>query len=537
VLDHPIVESLCHSALPLALWGARQLSGRWTSCEERCSCGAAGPNAGPGPSEKPRTGTAPWRKPPPIPAEAIAAWQQFLGVENFLTDADSLEEYTALQPNGSYYPEPPAPQVVARPRNTEEVAQVLRIANQYSLPVVTYGGGTSLEGHTVFCHGGLCLDLRNLDQVLKLHEEDFEVTLQAAVDWQALNESLAPKGLMLGVDPGPGAHIGGMVSTNCSGPHAFRWGMMRQSVVNVTVVLADGTVVRTRQRPKKTSAGYDLTGLMVGAEGTLGVVTEATLRLQKIPAALEVARVCFPTVRSAAEAVRELKQAGLTGLLCCEFLAAQTVRCVNAFSGTTLEETPMLLLKFGGNSSATVASEIDAARLCCAKHTQAAFQFSRSAEERETLWQARKSAGWAIAAFSPERRLSVTDTAVPLSRIADYIEKVEAEIARSWLAERAGPNALLAHLGDGNVHCNFPYNPDDTEELEEARRLNSFVVMLALDMEGTCTGEHGVGLGKKGYLVKELGPGAVEVMRLVKQALDPKGILNPGKVLPDKLVE
>jgi len=445
-----------------------------------------------------------------------------------------MREYTFLHTNSAYYPDPPLPQAVAQPRSTEEVAEVLKIAHQFKIPVVTYSGGTSLEGNFLFNEGGLCLDTRHLDEVVKVHDEDCEVKVQAAVDWQQLNELLEPRGLMIGVDPGPGAHVGGMVATNCSGPHAFRWGMMRNSVVNLTVVLADGTVVHTRQRPRKTSAGYDLTGLLVGSEGTLGVVTEATIRLQRIPAVIQVATVSFPSVRSAAEAVRELKQAGLGGLMCCEMLGAETVRAVNAYSGTKLPEQPLLLLKFSGNQESSVAAEIEAARMCCELHTKAPFHFSKTKEERDKLWEARKSAGWAIGHLYSHLRLSVTDCAVPMSRVAEYIDAVEGELQRSWLIIKNGPNCLLAHLGDGNVHCNFAFDPKDAEQWQEARRLNSLIVKIALGMEGTCTGEHGVGLGKKGYLEAELGPGAIDVMRRIKAALDPNGILNPGKVLPER---
>lgn len=475
-----------------------------------------------------------WRPAAAIPAAALEQWSQVLGSENFSIDEGELDGYTALQPAGSYWKDPPAPQAIARPRSTEEVSKVLRIANEHAVPVVTIGGGTSLEGNTMFVHGGLCLDLRNFDEVIQLHEDDMEVTVQAAVPWMSLNELLAPKALMLGVDPGPGAHIGGMVATNCSGPHAFRWGMMRQHVVNVTAVLADGTILRTRQRPKKTSAGYDLTGLIVGSEGTLAVVTEITMRLQRVPPCIEVARVSFPSVRKAAEAVFEIKRAALPGLLCCELLCGEAVRCVNAFSGTSLAEETTLLLKFAGASASAVAAEIQTARGCCEQYTDAAFLFSQSVQEREQIWHARKAAGWATAADVPGRRVNITDTAVPLSRVADYIEAVERLFQQSWLSKVAGPNKFIAHLGDGNVHCVFPFDPDSDLEATEAVRLNKAIVHLALGMEGTCTGEHGVGYGKRSYLQEELGESAVLTMQRIKDAMDPKGILNPGKVLPDR---
>lgn len=499
-----------------------------------CSCGAAGGNIDyslvVGERKVDRN---PWLKPAPLPQAAVDAWRAILGPDRFFIDKSSCDDYADTNAAGSYFPCPPSPQAVAQPKDTDEVSRVLWIANEHRIPVVTYGGGTSLEGNVLFNRGGLCLDLCNLDKVLEVHDEDAEVTLQAAVGWQGLNESLEPARMMLGVDPGPGARVGGMVSTNCSGPHAFRWGMMRQHVVNVTAVLADGTVIKTRQRPRKTSAGYDLTGLITGSEGTLAVVTEATLRLQRIPAVVEVARVGFPSVRAAFEAVREIKRAGLGGLLCCEFLCAQCVRCVNYYSSTSLPEEPMLLLKFGANSREIAEAEIEMARACCLRHTKAEFEFSRTPEERETLWEARKGAGWAIAAYSPKKKLSVTDTAVPMSRVGEYIERLEQEFHSSWLEKAAGPNSIIAHIGDGNVHCSFPFDPEDDDQLLEARRLNAAIVKIALQMEGTCTGEHGVGVGKRAYLLEELGPSTVETMWSIKQALDPNNILNPGKVLPD----
>lgn len=501
-------------------------------CEaECCSCGSFGRNAEFGVREE--AAASVWPAPRPVPQAALDAWMAILGPERFFTDRDSRDDYAEQDPAATYYPSPPSPQAVAQPSSTEEVVRVLQVAHEHKIPVVTYGGGTSLEGAALFSHGGLCLDLRNLDQVLQVHEEDAEVTLQAAVGWQGLNESLGPKGLMLGVDPGPGALVGGMVATNCSGPHAFRWGMMRQSVVNVTAVLADGTVIKTRQRPRKTSAGYDLTGLLTGSEGTLAVITEATLRLQRVPPVIEVARVGFPSVSDAFGAVREIKRAGLGGLMCCELLSAHTVKCVNLFSGTSFPEEPMLLLKFGASSSVTVEEDIRAARAFCAKHTKANFEFSQNEEERDRIWQARKSAGWAVPAYNPNMKYSVTDSAVPMSRGGEYIDRLEVEFASSWLQKAAGPLGIIAHIGDGNVHCVFPFDKDDPAQVKEAKRLNSRVVKIALEMEGTCTGEHGVGINKRPYLLDELGPATVGTMWSIKRALDPHGILNPGKVLPD----
>jgi len=408
------------------------------------------------------------------------------------------------------------------------VSAVLRACSALGLPVIARGGGTSLEGHTMVRggRGALVLDLSRMDAVLAVRPDDLDCTVQAGVRWQELNKQLAPLGLFFAVDPGPGACVGGMVGTGCSGTNAMRHGTMRANVVALEAVLADGSLVKTASRARKSSAGYDLTGLLTGSEGTLAVVTAATLRLQPLPAATAVAVSSFASVREAAACAAALLRAGVP-VTAVELLDAPMVGAVNAQSGFAYPPQPLLLLKLAGASAARVADDARRVEALAAEHGGSAFAFADDAAGRERLWEARKVALWSAGAQHPGKSVATTDVCVPLSRLPDLLADFEAVSRGSAL-----PVYAVAHAGDGNAHHFIVFDADAPAEVAEAKRLNSLLVRRAIALEGTCTGEHGTGVGKLQYLEEELGAGNLRVMRAIKRALDPQGLLNGGKKVP-----
>mgnify|MGYP001806298717 CR=1 FL=1 len=424
----------------------------------------------------------------------------------------------------SYHPVRP-PDAVVRPLNTEEVQAIVRACAAHRTPIIPFGAGTSLEGHVGAVAGGVCIDMSGMNAILEVRPDDSDATVQAGVTRKQLNAHLRDTGLFFAVDPGADATLGGMASTRASGTMALRYGTMRETVLNLSVVLSDGSVIRTGTRARKSSAGYDLTRLFVGSEGTLGVVTEVTVRLFGQPEATLVAVCPFATVDGAVRTVIEATQLGL-GLARMELMNVNALRAVNAHAKLTLAEVPTLFLEFHG-TPAGVAEQAETFGALAEANGGAGMQWANDPAERTKLWQARHDMHYAVLAQRPGAKGWGTDVCVPISRLAECIVETQAELDRASFF-----TALLGHVGDGNFHCGFLIDPDDPAERAEAEALNERLVMRAIGMGGTCTGEHGIGVGKRKFLRAEHGD-AVDAMRRVKLAFDPLGIMNPGKVLPE----
>lgn len=436
----------------------------------------------------------------------------------------SKPELDAHGASESYFPLTP-PDAVAFPENTGEVSALVQVCAAHGVPVIGYGAGTSLEGQAQAFSGGLCVDFQRMNRVLEVAQADMDARIQPGVTREALNEDLRATGLFFPVDPGANATLGGMASTRASGTTAVRYGTMRDNVLGLEVVLADGRVIRTGTRARKSSAGYDLTGLFVGAEGTLGLITEMTVRLQGQPEAVSAAVCAFDTIGDAVRAVTDTIQMGIP-MARIEFVDAATVEAVNAYSGTDLPSLPHLLVEFHGSESG-VAEQAESFGEIVADHRGHGFQWADNAEDRKALWTVRHHAYWAILAARPGTRAVVTDICVPISRLAEAVEAVQAD-----LEEHGIPGPILGHVGDGNFHAILLVDPDDAEDLARVKAASDRMVVRALDMGGTSTGEHGVGIGKKPFMTREHGD-AWEVMGRIKQVLDPANIMNPGKLAPD----
>ncbi|MFZ2738990.1 MAG: FAD-linked oxidase C-terminal domain-containing protein [Burkholderiaceae bacterium] len=417
----------------------------------------------------------------------------------------------------------PPPDVVVFAQSTADVSAVLTLANQYAVPVIPFGVGSSLEGHLLAVQGGISLDLSRMNQVLSINAEDLSVTVQAGVTRKQLNEAVKSTGLFFPIDPGADATLGGMCATRASGTNAVRYGTMRENVLALEVVTASGEVIRTGTRAKKSSAGYDLTRLMVGSEGTLGAITEVTVKLYPLPEAISAAICSFPSIEAAVHTTIAVIQMGIP-IARVELIDDNTVRMVNAYAKLGLREEPLLLMEFHGSPS-SVKEQAELVQDIASEHQGNAFEWATTPEERTRLWTARHNAYFAALQSRPGCRAMSTDTCVPISKLADCLLDSVAEVKASGL-----PYFLVGHVGDGNFHFGYLLDPTKPEELEVADRLNNQLVQRALRLEGTCTGEHGVGLHKIDFLVSETGAGAVEMMRTIKRALDPKNILNPGKV-------
>ena len=444
-----------------------------------------------------------------------------LGTDLVTIDEDELEQRGK---EASGYATPSNPQVVVFPESTEHVSAIMKIANKRGIPIVPYAAGTSLEGHTVAVEGGICIDMQRMNKILKVNVEDMDCVVQPGVQWMELNDHCEPYKMFLGVDPAPGACIGGMCGTCCSGTNAVRYGTMKDQVLNLTVVLADGTVLKTGQRARKSSAGYDLARLFVGSEGTLGIVTEATLKLRNTPEFMSMAAVTFPTVHAACSAVIEILQRGVQ-MGAIEIMDDEMCKAVNKYSGLNLPHKPTIFFKFTGTES-HVKDDIRVVKEITSKHTKEAYKFCETKEESNELWGARKHAFWAAQTFEEGKEIMATDVAVPISKLADCIMETKKDLEESFLFA-----PIVGHVGDGNFHTVIAFDPNNPVENHEAHRLNHKMVHRAIDMDGTCTGEHGIGIGKKEYLIPELGEGSVKLMKTLKRALDPKGILNPGKII------
>ena len=451
-------------------------------------------------------------------ARALNDLRGLLG--NRLADSEALREQHGR--DESWHP-PCPPDAVGFPESTREVAEIARICGEHAMPIIPYGAGTSLEGQLIAEHGGLSLDFSKMNRVLEVNAEDLDVRVQPGVTRNQLNDWLRPSGLFFPIDPGADASLGGMVATRASGTNAVRYGTMRENVLSLELVLAGGRVIRTARRARKSAAGYDLTRLFVGSEGTLGIVTEIGLRLFGLPEATSSGVVAFPDIGEAVETVIETIQSGIP-VARIELLDALQMRAVNRFSKLDYAEAPTLFLEFHG-SQAGVREQAEEFGEIAASHGAGEFRWATELEERKRLWQARHDAYYAALALRPGCKGWTTDVCVPISRLTECILETQRDLEQSFLTA-----PLVGHVGDGNFHTLLLVDPDRPEELAEAKRLNDRMIERALAADGTCTGEHGIGLGKREYLRSELGD-AVDVMGEIKRALDPDNLMNPGKLV------
>ncbi|KAI9171675.1 D-lactate dehydrogenase [Paramyrothecium foliicola] len=456
-----------------------------------------------------------------------AAWSDFVkivGKDNVSTlEADVHQHATSEWSTHQAKPDE-RPFCVVFPSTTEEVSEIMKICHSRKIPVVGYSGGTSLEGHFTPTRQGVSIDFGRMNKVLKLHKEDLDVVVQPAVGWELLNEQLGVDGLFFPPDPGPGAMIGGMIGTGCSGTNAYRYGTMREWVINLTVVLADGTIIKTRQRPRKSSAGYDLTKLFIGSEGTLGLVTEATLKVTVKPVSTSVAVSTFPSIGHAAECVGKVVGQGIP-IAAIEILDDNQMKYINMAGMTTREwtEAPTLFFKFSGTPNG-VKEQVAQVQGLAKSAGSKTFEFAKSQEEQDELWSARKEALWStMAAKNDGDHVWTGDVAVPMSRLPQLIEETKEDIRKSGLK-----GSIVGHVGDGNFHSILLYSD---AQRQKAETVVHRMVKRAVEMEGTVTGEHGVGLVKRDYLPHELGETTVDTMRQIKKALDPLCILNCDKVV------
>ncbi|WPB57005.1 FAD-binding oxidoreductase [Xylophilus sp. GOD-11R] len=417
----------------------------------------------------------------------------------------------------------PPPAAVVFAQSVQDIADAVQLAAAHAVPVIPFGSGSSLEGHLLAVQGGISLDVSRMNRLLRLDADDLTVTVEPGITRKQLNEQIKDSGLFFPIDPGADASIGGMVATRASGTNAVRYGSMRENVLALQVVTAAGEVLRTGTRARKSAAGYDLTRLFVGSEGTLGVVTEVTLRLYPLPEAVSAAVCSFPSIEAAVRTTIQTIQMGVP-IARCELIDANSVRMVNRHSRLTLPESPMLLMEFHGSPTG-VAEQAETVQEIAADHGGDGFEWATTPEERTRLWTARHNAYFAAVQSRPGCRVVATDTCVPISRLADCLLDSVAEADASGI-----PYFLVGHVGDGNFHFGYLIDPASTSERARAEALSDSLVARALRLEGTCTGEHGIGLHKMGFLVDEAGVGGVEMMRTLKRALDPLNIMNPGKI-------
>ena len=416
------------------------------------------------------------------------------------------------------------PDAVVYADSTEDVQAVVGICAEHRVPIIPFGTGTSLEGHVNAPQGGVCIDLMGMNRVLAVHGEDLDCVIEPGVTRKQLNEHLRDQGLFFPIDPGADASLGGMAATRASGTNAVRYGTMKDNVLALKAVLANGAVISTGRRAKKSSAGYDLTRLMIGSDGTLGVIVELTLRLAGIPEAISAGVCPFPSVEAACNATIATIQSGIP-VARIELLDELQVKACNAYSKLSLHETPTLFLEFHG-SNASVAEQSESFGAIAGEFGGGPFSWATKPEERSKLWQARHDAYWAVMNLRKGATGFATDVCVPISRLAECVVATQRDIAEFKLLA-----PIVGHVGDGNFHVSVLFDPNDAEEIGRAKRFNERLVERAMAMEGTCTGEHGVGQGKMRYLATEHGEATLAAMRAIKQALDPLGVMNPGKIL------
>ncbi len=453
-----------------------------------------------------------------MPPDCLAALQQLLG--DRLVTSQAVRDHHGR--DESIFAAMP-PEAVAFARTRDEVVAIVRVCKQHRVPIVPYGAGSSLEGHTLAVRGGLTLNLQQMNQIVQVHAQDQTATVQPGVTRKALNAELRDTGLFFPVDPGADATIGGMCATRASGTNAVRYGTMRENVVNLTVVTANGEVITTARRARKSSAGYDLTRLFVGSEGTLGVIVEATVKLYPLPAGIMAAVCAFPDINSAVEVVIQTIQLGVP-IARCEFADSVAIKAINAYSKTRMPEQPHLFFEFHG-SDAGVREQVELVESLAQDAGGAQFQWADTPEARSKLWEARHNIYFAALQLRPGSRSVVTDVCVPISRLADCVNATAQDLQVSHILA-----PMVGHVGDGNFHVQMLVDGANPDEVQQAEALNARLVARALEMDGTCTGEHGIGLHKQGFLLDELGHSAVDVMRAIKQSLDPDNLMNPGKI-------
>src|SRR5271156_1865147 len=421
------------------------------------------------------------------------------------------------------YHAPHSPDAVAFAHSTDEVSAIVKLCSEYKTPVIAFGAGTSLEGHVAALAGGICIDMSEMNRISRVNAQDLDATVEAGVTRKQLNEDLRDTGLFFPIDPGADASLGGMAATRASGTNAVRYGTMRENVLAMTVVLADGRVIRTARRARKSAAGYDLTRLFIGSEGTLGIITELTVRLYGIPEAISAAVCGFPTIEDAVNTVILTIQNGVP-VARIELPDESQIAAIKKYSKLDPKVAPTLFFEFHGTATA-VAEQAETVKAIAGEHGGDEFRWATTSEARSKLWQARHDAYYAALALRPGSKGWATDVCVPISRLAECISETKRDLVDSPI-----PSALVGHVGDGNFHLVFMIDPQRPDEIAEAGRLNDRMVTRALAMEGTSTGEHGIGYGKMDFLVSEHGE-AVSVMRAIKKALDPDNIMNPGKIV------
>ncbi|MCM0043222.1 MAG: FAD-binding protein [Burkholderiaceae bacterium] len=454
-----------------------------------------------------------------MPAPLLAALQARFGER--LSTSHAMREHHGRD-ESSY--DSMLPDAVIFAHSTEDVAAAVALCNEHRFPVIAYGTGTSLEGHILAVQGGLSIDLSQMNRVVAVNPEDLTVTVQPGVTRKQLNAEIKDTGLFFPIDPGADASIGGMAATRASGTNAVRYGTMRENVLALTVVTAQGKVIRTGTRAKKSSAGYDLTRLFVGSEGTLGIITEVTLKIYPQPEAISAAVCSFPDIGSAVNAVIQTIQMGVP-VARVEFVDENSVRALNKYDKLTLPEKPLLLFEFHG-SEPGVQEQADIVRQIADEHGAIGFEWATRPEDRSRLWQARHNAYFALLQLRAGCRAISTDCCVPISRLAECLLETKADLEREQVV-----HGIIGHVGDGNFHVQMLVDPNDPADIARAEGVNERMVTRAIAMQGTCTGEHGIGLHKIDFLVQECGEDTVDTMRTLKHALDPNNILNPGKVL------
>jgi D-lactate dehydrogenase (cytochrome) len=455
----------------------------------------------------------------PLPAELLAALENIF--EDRLSTSQAIREHHGR--DESPY-DPMLPDAVVFAQTTEEVAEAVKLCASHDVPIIAYGTGTSLEGHILALRGGVTIDLTQMNQVLAVHADDQTATVQAGVTRKQLNQEIKDTGLFFPIDPGADASLGGMSATRASGTNAVRYGTMRENVLALTVVTSDGRIIKTGTRAKKSSAGYDLTRIFVGSEGTLGIITEVTVRLYPQPEAISAAVCSFPTTADAVNTVIRTIQLGVP-VARVEFLDEKGVKAINAHDKLALPEKPLLLFEFHGSDNG-VREQAETVQEIAAEHNASGFEWATRPEDRSRLWAARHNAYFAMLQMRPGARAISTDCCVPISRLAECILDTQADCEKNDII-----HAIVGHVGDGNFHVVMMVDPQDAADVAKAEGVNARMVGRAISMDGTCTGEHGVGMHKMDFLVQEHGEEAIETMRRLKHAFDPKNIMNPGKII------
>jgi D-lactate dehydrogenase (cytochrome) len=451
--------------------------------------------------------------------EALEALRDLLGSDRLLTGADVLSQHGHDE---SFHPEA-RPDAVVWPRSVDEAAAIVRVAASHRLPIIPFGAGTSLEGHVAALAGGISVDMREMNRISDLSLENLDVLVEAGVTRRQLDAKLRPEGVFFSVDPGADATLGGMIATGASGTTTVRYGAMRENVLSVTMIDARGRVVRTHSRARKSSAGYDLTRLVIGSEGTLGLVCSARLRLHPIPEATAAAQCTFPTLVDAVQCVVRIQQFAIP-VVRVELADELQIEAINRYRDTTFAVAPTLFLEFEGGSEEAVAMIAAETAEIAAEFGGGDFAWAADESERRRLWEARHVAMEATRALRPGAAALTTDVCVPISALAQCITETQADIAQHGLTA-----SIVGHVGDGNFHAILLVDPDDPADIERGEAFHARLVRRALAHEGTSTGEHGVGYGKAQFLIEEHGEAAVDMMRAIKHALDPDGIFNPGK--------